>query len=810
MSIVGRLTLRNITGKPMRSLAIIVALAASAFALLYCIGGRDAPEQQLRIMLLNLYGGAEIRMMDTERNLEVDPAQLPAGSKVLLRAGVNATAVTAKGEYAVNGVFVEPGAALSFKITETELQPGDGVLISEAFAKKAGLKAGDSLTVNGDGGSFEFKVTAVSSDKYLRRNTMSLYMSLESVRKIGGITGNGYSAAFIDIPDDLDAAKTTVELSKKDCFKNYLISALLTDDMLDNVENQTMVFYLIFASIMLMTMFLTFSMSRHIANERLAVIGTLRSLGGSFVSTSRVLLIESAVYGLIGGALGAVGFVFGGEAAISAMFGSVPDDWSIPVLLYPAAVLFAIVIQLIAQAGALIKAVKTPVRDIIFSSRDTDYRLSLKKSLIGTVILAAGIVAGNLSEEIVMSIVALTLISVGAVMLLPLLLRGLSKVFVKLFAALKMPCAKLAASECSHKKSAVASTQLTFAALTITTAIFITALSIAQLYDPDVNNFDARIDISLNHAATDELLDMPEITEREYLSQYWEDVSINGGKKMSVCIAAYSDFKLYTGITGVGTEPADDELCISETFAKRLGIKPGDTLEITDYNIFEYDDNGKPVNYPVYKLKVRSLCSTMVHYNDTIVVSRNWFKKNYGDIVSRAFINLRSKDDIDSVRTKIEKVRRGVSVDSVEEINANIKEDADNILTILYGMTGVGCVLALLGAVSNAVIGFEQSRRKYAVLHSVAASKQKLSKLILLETLFSSLTAGVLAMGTGLILTSLIKTAMSGLGIGLEVVFDIPLTGAFIAALIAALLLSSIKPITSLRRMNTAVELKYE
>ena len=61
MSILGRLTKRNITGKPMRSFAIIIALAASAFALLLCIGGRDAPEQQLRNTMLNIYGGAEIQ-----------------------------------------------------------------------------------------------------------------------------------------------------------------------------------------------------------------------------------------------------------------------------------------------------------------------------------------------------------------------------------------------------------------------------------------------------------------------------------------------------------------------------------------------------------------------------------------------------------------------------------------------------------------------------------------------------------------------------------------------------------------------------
>ena len=62
----------------------------------------------------------------------------------------------------------------------------------------------------------------------------------------------------------------------------------------------------------------------------------------------------------------------------------------------------------------------------------------------------------------------------------------------------------------------------------------------------------------------------------------------------------------------------------------------------------------------------------------------------------------------------------------------------------------------------------------------------------------------------GVLLTSLIETALAGLDIGVEIIFDLPLIIAFILALTAALLLSSIKPISSLKKMNTAAELKYE
>ncbi|MBQ8121229.1 MAG: FtsX-like permease family protein, partial [Ruminococcus sp.] len=94
--------------------------------------------------------------------------------------------------------------------------------------------------------------------------------------------------------------------------------------------------------------------------------------------------------------------------------------------------------------------------------------------------------------------------------------------------------------------------------------------------------------------------------------------------------------------------------------------------------------------------------------------------------------------------------------------------------------------------------------------HSVAAGKRKLSKLILLETLFSSLTAGVLAIPLGLLLTKMIETTFDSTGMMIIVQYDILMIVAFIIVLTAVLMLAAIKPIMSLRRMNTAAELKYE
>ena len=372
-----------------------------------------------------------------------------------------------------------------------------------------------------------------------------------------------------------------------------------------------------------------------------------------------------------------------------------------------------------------------------------------------------------------------------------------------------MPCAKLAANECSHKKSSVASTQLTFVSLAITIAIFITSMSISQLYNPDIYHMDALLEVSVKPEKAEEIVKMEGITDYQMLIQDWSTVSVNGSKDRETNFVVYDNFHLYTGIQGLGDEPAADEAYIGEGFAKRLGVKVGDIVEIVNKSVYTIKDDGSE-EYQIYKLKIKGLCSTVYHFANAFVVNKSWFDDKLGSLIDKIYINVSDPKYINTITAELEKKYRDVRVETREQIIRDIEEDSSSVMTILYSMIVIGCVLALLGSVSNAIIGFEQSRRKYAVLHSVAACKKKLSKLILLETLISSLTAGVIAFLTGLLLTSLLETTLNGLDMGIETIFDMPLILIFITVLTASLLLASVKPIFSLRKMNTAAELKYE
>lgn len=816
MSILGRLIRRNIMGKPFRSFAIIIALAASAFAMLFCIAGREAPEHAMREQLLNIYGGAELIVFDLKAgDLQLNNADFPNGTKMFMQASAEVKAKSAKNEYPVSVSTIDSKGGKQIGLLESELDPGNDVIISEAFSTKSALKAGDSVEITFTKvdenqerivKTVTLKVKQVSKDKYLRRKTNTLLVNMDNFKAITGRTG--YKSAIVDLPDDVDVTDLSVELTKKYKDKEYAFNPLLTDEMLDEINNQTMVFYLIFAVILLMTLFLTYSMSRHIANERLSSIGTLRSIGGSISKTSTLLIIESAVYGLVGGIIGVALFVLAGDFAVRAMFGST-GDYDMPLWCYPLAVVLAIVIQIICQSGALIKAVRTPVRDIIFSSRDTAYVMSIKKIIIGAVILAAGVVTGLLADDTIMSIAAIALICVGSVMVMPIIIKAVSMLFVKLFATLGMPTAKFAANEGSHKKSSVASTQLTFIALAITTAVFIVSSAIADSYSTDHYHYDVQIALYKNRKECEFITKLPEVEQYQIYTQSFINGKVNGSKKHYITLIAYNDFKLYSVVSGIGKEPAADEAYVGRQYAQKYNIKIGDTVEIEDSDDYFINENGEK-EIPKYKFRIAGFCDTVSAYFSSFVVNSRWYTKEMGDSIDSIFVKLSKTGSVQSLRTAVEERIPSADVYTVGEMIQQDEEDCRSIMTVIYSILVVGCVLALLGAVSNAVIGFEQSRRKYAVLHSVAAGKRKLSKLILLETLFSSLTAGVLAIPLGLLLTKMIETTFDSTGMMIIVQYDILMIVAFIIVLTAVLMLAAIKPIMSLRRMNTAAELKYE
>ena len=152
----------------------------------------------------------------------------------------------------------------------------------------------------------------------------------------------------------------------------------------------------------------------------------------------------------------------------------------------------------------------------------------------------------------------------------------------------------------------------------------------------------------------------------------------------------------------------------------------------------------------------------------------------------------------------------GEVVKSNEKLIEETEEDNKDINLILYMITLAAMGLTLVGISGNQVIGFVSRKKEYAMLHSTACSRKKIIRMILAENamLFgiSVVSAAVIAIPAVLLISKVFR--LTNLGMIMEARFDTLAGCALLLWLIT--MLTAGTPIRGLKKMNTAVEMKYE
>ena len=290
---------------------------------------------------------------------------------------------------------------------------------------------------------------------------------------------------FVDVHDNTkieDAKKmftdTYADVSTQDLF--------LSDSDMKLLDEIKAVFYLMFVITFLLVIFVTASICNRIVNERMSLIGTLRSIGGSIRSTGFLLLAESAFYGLCGGILGTTAFMpFRSNTDLGYFSAAVDIEMEISDGITPLSVclviLSVILLQCIFSAAAIFRASQKPVRDIIFGTKETAYLPSKLFTTVGIILLILGAVSYMTSEDFTMIVLAALCSAIGAVMLFPMIVKIVSNVLADVFHKSNMPVAKLAVKEIASKKSSISSFQLILSAMSLTIAMVVLSNSMIKL-----------------------------------------------------------------------------------------------------------------------------------------------------------------------------------------------------------------------------------------------------------------------------------------------------------------------------------------
>lgn len=798
-----KLCFKNITIKPFRTLVIVLCLAAVSLTFSLCLTISSASKAAVEDMIRSSMGRTDITMQ-AERGFETLP-ELPADCESLpvILAGsyfqvhdISNYKYVQKRSVHVLGVDTERAAKFGFLPKCTAPSENEAV-ISYALSQRFGYDIGDEITFPCADGT---EITLTVSEIVLNKNdlsvmTLAVITAPETARTVLASPGTSATIIYIDAPDGKES-ETAEQLCA--AYADLHVDQVTgTPESRDSIRSVTRAFLIIFAVTLLMILFIISAFSKNIAVERLAVIGTLRSIGAEKGSTSLTLLTECAVYGMIGGIIGTVIFYALKDTFLGNMIprldgigGSVSVPPYVPVfgLVIPA------VISCAVSVVSLVRTSKMPVKDIIFGGKDNVYQPSVSGAVTGIICIFVAVILFMGSFGFILSLFGLAAFVIGICLVLPKLLSAVSSFTAQQTDGRSFPIIRLALIQSGTKKTAVMGTVICTAVVMMTASLYILSRSAEGLYS--VRNFNCDAVIT-NLSERSEYYDIISADSKEFIYTAAETTEING-RLTKINIFGYDSFEMFKGLRDLPESLGNDEIALDRQMMKRLAIHEGDSVTLTLKH-----DTVRPVTLTF--TAVKGIDSVYFDQKcNAAVISLDTYKSVYHDYPSMLLV----RGDTELMHRQL--IDKSAEFETADEYYARMDEGSESITGLLDALAVIGILLAVISVSGQQMIGFEQRRHELAVLRSQGMSISQLSEMLLCETLLTAVLPVLLYLCTGRFVILIIEHTLSSLDMQIPISYEHLGIAEFIAVMAAAVILTVLIPIFSLKRMNTAEQLKCE
>ncbi|MBO4515368.1 MAG: FtsX-like permease family protein [Lachnospiraceae bacterium] len=828
MGILLKHTFRNVFSKPLRTILLVVCISFCSFSALLSLDVTGSITGIVHSLLSQVTGSSDLIIAD-ELGLSGEELRNVTGGKVLL-VSERASGQVTMPEGFVNYFHVEDLSVLTFdfsvakemRLLEEELSLAEGeAAISLKAAQRFGWREGDEILLYGDGGKEEtYVVRRVLQEKGIANGRAEAILSEAGFRRLfydpaEEIT---WQTAYAELPRDgsgkLDNAHVRQVVSEiTDLNYRAEVTNLADDEELQEMTRLLgLMFLLMFSICFLLVIFVTVSVSQRVISERMSVVGTFRSLGLTQGFTTALLLMESGLYGILGGVLGSLPYkgvrnlIFGsmiqvsGTATIEKTFGSTPA-WT-----WFAVILGAALVECICSLREVLKASGTAIRDIIFDNKDTEYRANRVQIGMGVVLLLAGLVCMAFVKSVPAQLISFVSLILALAFLFPVLLKFCSRALAAFFEKTEKPIARLAAMEIYARKSTVGSGILCVTATALALILFLFQSSLRAMYE--IHAFQADLIVTCDgaqKASTYQYLkDLPGMNEVELV--YEKEIKISIGEKkatVNVFGAPEGGFHLLCGIKNLPGELADDEFYVDEKLAKNMGLSVGEEAEIT----FGTDNV-----LPIRKTLRLAGFSDSYEYDSTansIVLSKNLYVGLFHDKPGLILIGC---EDVAATKAAIQKYSGNFvsEIQTTEEVDQYWQEKEDGLKGMLKVIIGLGVGLTVIGMISNQLIGFAGRKRECAVLASTAMSRKCIGRMLFAESALLAAIALFIACPVAFLAYGDFGRLMGLLDMELQLAWQPGTYLRFLILLWVVFTAVSLFPMRALRKMTLAEQIRYE
>ena len=698
---------------------------------------------------------------------------------------------------------------------------GNRIIIGETYARMLGLPVGCRVKLEISGTLAECTVIGISEPKglFLRELADGGYILMPR-QALADITGYSCNLAFLKTNATISATQLRDQL--RTGLPQYAVFLGIDHDMINaEIMNYVLPFWLSSILVVFMSIFIIYSSFNLIVNERIHIIGILRSVGSTCARAIRILALESVSIGAAGGAIGSVlgigvlyaikSVYFSGAAALDAVLAGQEAVMQVPMLFglneFLLTVLLSVLITLASAILPIISVMRTSVKDIILNDCQ---KQSFQKSKLWPVgallalpsIIAPGIFGKGLTGMIAASVMA-TLALIGLNLFIPALCRALVAAMRHTPYELQLGARNVA------DYRALANNVRLFASVI---ALMAFMMSIFNTLATDLRSSYRRegYDISLVLRNTDD-------TSLGVLSNTPGVAGFCGAYESFAEIDGYNTFlNAVIGIDSIGyfeysyakipeetlrALRALDEgknIVTTNILREMLGLKVGDTLCVRMENgISEYKVTGfLDTNYGIGR----------VGYISSANYCADMGANSYTKILAIA-----EGDPAEAKRNIIRSLSGDVlSIMTKGELEAANADKVEGIFNAINSYAYFAMLIGFLGIANNMAASFLDRKRNIALYRCVGMASKSVARMLMAEAMAAGLTGCAAGLAVGIVMMREVPYVVGMLWGNVAVAAPVGKLALLCLSALSAMALSSLIPSIKGRNIPIMDNIRYE
>ncbi|MCB5875525.1 FtsX-like permease family protein [Blautia coccoides] len=824
MKIILKYMVTNVKERKTRTAVMLLSILLSAALLFVSFSIGASYESAQRKMARGMAGSATLSVTRSDGGIK--DGILPELSSIHASVGmVEGTALYSENGYYETIDLIAADLRKLSKINPPRLVnggdisdfSGSQVILPDRFTSKYGIKKGDTITLQVGETPISFTVAEIAAyDTVFLRHTRGA-TALVPLSTLSGLLDQteGYTEILVEPAEGVTTAELKNELAAMLPSEEYQVSEVINEAQIEaDARQKSMPFFLISFFSLTMSVFIIYGSYKVITLDRLPVIGTFRSIGATQKAVTGILLLESMLYGVIGGLIGIPAGILVLKLILRGMGESISQGIEIPVVISPFSILLsfaaAVTVSLLSAWLPVRRASRLPIKDVVLGS--VEERTVPRRFIVmgGVILFAVSMILPKLaSGKMLYPAGGFSLLGLitATILMVPLLTNLICWGLEYLLGAVLGNEGRLAARNMRDNKNVGQNITLLFISISAVIAItvvgnFVTTYVGDVFRDAELQGF---ADGYMEPQFVERVKNMEGIEKVLPLHVYKDQMQADG--RTLSRLEATDDLDCYSSMMGLQyTEKGMKEqavsafagqraILLSESCMERMGFLAGDTISLTG-------DTGENEYRIAGSFKSRATDVEAVIPSSYAVVD---FGASAYDFLAY------TAADPEAIMIQIRSLFGETANWSrtVEEFNEDALSTVSAFLQPMHSLTYFILLMAAVGVINNLLINYMQKRRSTAMYKSVGLSNRQNVKMTLIEGFVSGLIGAVIAIFVSYME---IKTIflVAGPKIAMAPKLDAVtfLTAGAMGVLVT--LIGSVVPIIKSRRMKLVEEIKFE